>query len=577
MASWTKLDSRSGRRVFSRPLGITEIAFHWDGVLNSTADTVMHIELRSKQRDDVSLFSAENVNRAWSLVKQRFPLIAAEVQEKNSNLEFVLREKIVENLRPCDVTFGYVNSFEDAERYVNGILDGPRPLSSQLLARVYMLRRADYGDRFHAVIIIAHCITDMCSTSSVMRAFFQTLASRYDHPTQPLEKRLTMYRSLENGISYGNTNAAQQRWRRALGHAMHKVRISGFKGGHTLPGNFTTSTPFTPARSRLLVCDFPLDISEIILANCRKHNTTFNNAYYAISQVAMTRVTSRRYLRGEMSKDEWEYRKRQPMHFNGPLNLRPHQHQDWFKRGGSGDVGLNISFFQYTLPSMPLGVLARPITKNLRLVNGAPPFEDIFPFKRFLHRCNIVKMTAEKVFSHPRFVDIAVAAHNRIEPAKTVALKWLHEKQRSTLNPGELVPAQSMGPVLSLAGSTLGNMDGFIPPEYPLPSSHHLSPVAPSDHPHRAGYYEELESSHDLREPEEPRLRVEYWRTHLHARPAELYLGASTAHRRLQYMIFYDEKVFPRAIVQEWMGEVRDATLWYLGQSHEVEQVKSRL
>ncbi|KAH7920338.1 hypothetical protein BV22DRAFT_1021395 [Leucogyrophana mollusca] len=588
MASWTQLDSNPRRRVFSRPLGVTETTFYWDGVLNSTADTVMHIQILATQGDDVALCSAANVNRAWSSVKQRFPLIAAEVVEQEDNsgsaLQFILREENIDNLRAGDVTFGWVTSFEDAERFVTDILDGPRPLSSQLLARVYMLRRADCHDKFHVVIIVAHCVTDMCSTSTVIRSFFHTLASRHEHPTQALETRLDMYRSLEHGIPYGGLSLARQRWRRALGYAIHMARISGFKGGHTLPGRFTTSTSFTPALSRLMVCDFSRSESEIILGNCRRHNITFNTAYYALSQVAMTRIFSRRYLRGEMSEEEWEYRTRQPMHFNGPLNLRPYQDKEWFKKGGSGDVGLNISFFQYTLPSMPLGIMARRSnTTGLKLADGAPHFADLFPFRRFLHRCSIVKSTADKVFNHPRFVDIALAAHDRILPTRAAALRWLHEdkKVRSGLKSekGAPIRAECMGPVLSLAGSTLGNMDGLIPADYPLPPSDRLSPLAPNDHPHRAGYYAELEPPRE-HQPESPRLRIEYWRTHLHARPAELYLGASTLHRQLQYMIFYDGRVFEEEIVREWLNEVKDATMWYLGQPHGEggrEQAKSRL
>ncbi|KAH7921279.1 hypothetical protein BV22DRAFT_1019666 [Leucogyrophana mollusca] len=565
MATWTQTDSTPGRRVFCRPLDVTETGFYYDSLFNSTADSVMHIHLRAAQDADKNLYSPANVTRSWSSVKRRFPLLAAEVQEHDSTIQFVLREQSVGTLCANEITFTDVSSFQDADRFVLDIMEGSRPLSSQMLARLYILRRTDLRDHFHAIIIIAHCITDGSSTSTVIRTFFDTLSSRFNHPTQPLETRLPMYRSLESGISYNGQNVPRRRWRRALGFAIYTVWKAKFQGGHTLPGNFTTLTPYTPAQSLLLVTNFSPETSSLILKNCRRHNITLNNAYYAISQVAMTRVLCRRYIRGEIGEDEWEYRKCQPMHFHGPLNLRPYLDSDWFKEGGSGDVGLNISFFQYTLPFMPLGKMSRPGTNNLELVNGAPSFSDLMSFGRFLLRCSMVKSQAEQIFNHPRFVDISVAAHvDRVPPSKEAALKWMQNGERLCSHEVPVaIPADKLGPVLSQGGSSLGNMDALVPLDYPLPSSHPLSPLSKKSHPHRAGYAL-FDGDHEASEP--LRLHIEYWRTHLHARFGELYLGASTSQKRLQYNIFYDGNVFREEVVQEWLDEIRDATLWYLGQ-----------
>ncbi|KIJ65776.1 hypothetical protein HYDPIDRAFT_27009 [Hydnomerulius pinastri MD-312] len=569
MALWTQTSAASERRVWRRPLGITEATFYWDSVLNSTADTVMHIHLRATRPSDVDIYSAENVRRAWSSVRQRFPLLAAEVQEQDSGLHFVLHEERVKSLREGDVTFGSANSFHDAERFVQGILDGPRPLSSKLLTRAYVLRRTDRPDHFHVVVIVAHCITDGCSTSTVLRTFFQTLASPYDPSPLPIEARLSMYHPLETRIRLDVLPPVKRRWRKALGHAMHTVINSRFRGGHTLPGNFTAATPTTPAKSRLQVISFSREVSALILSNCRSHNITLNSAYYALSQVALARVLCRRYLRGEISEEEWEYRKREPMHFNGPLNLRPYQDQDWFEKGGSGDVGLNISFFQYILPFMPLGAMSRKDAGNLELVDGAPLFQDLMSFDRFLLRCEVVRVQAEKLFNHPRFVDICVAGHgDRLEATKAVGLTWRRMGERVTVDPEaqRSVPVQSLGPLLTQAGSSLGNMDSMIPLIYPMPAGHNLSPLSQFPHPHRAGYPIAPVPDEIVRQGETPRLHVEYWRTHLHARPAELYLGASTSQRQLQFFTFYDQRVFGDEIVREWLGEIKDATLWYLGQ-----------
>lgn len=223
ISPWTSLDSTLSRRVFFHPLGITESIFYWDSLFNSTSDIVIHAHLRFIQTDDLDIHSQPNVMRSWASVKRRFPFIAAEVQEYESGLRFILREEAVTNLRPDDVTFKEIDSLHHAECFINNIMDGPRLLSSQLLARIYVLRQTDGNDCFHIVIIAAHCVTDVSSTSTVFRAFLDTLSSRVEPPYIPLGERLHIYQPLENLLNYGNLPLVKQRWRKALGHAIFTV------------------------------------------------------------------------------------------------------------------------------------------------------------------------------------------------------------------------------------------------------------------------------------------------------------------------------------------------------------------
>lgn len=235
VAPWMSLDSTPGRRAFCRPLGIAEESFYWDSVFNSTADTVMHVHLRTAQVDDQDIQSQSNVTRSWVSVKRRFPLIAAEVQEHESGPHFILREEAATDLRPDDVTFKEVNSFHHVEHFINDIMDGQRLLSSRLLARAYILRRTDKSDQFHVVIMIAHCIADAVSTSTVLRTFFDTLSSRVEPPYISLCERVHMFQSLENRLCYGNLTLVKRRWRRALGYAISTVWTSKFKVGIPVP------------------------------------------------------------------------------------------------------------------------------------------------------------------------------------------------------------------------------------------------------------------------------------------------------------------------------------------------------
>ncbi|KAG1871834.1 hypothetical protein DFJ58DRAFT_903936 [Suillus subalutaceus] len=517
--SWTSLDSTPGRCIFFRPLGITETTFYWAGVLNNTADVVMHMHLRTTQASDQDIHSQSNVMRAWASVKRRFPLIAAEVEEHELGPRFIIREETVMNLRPDDVTFMEVNSFHHVECFVNDIMDGPRRLSSQLLTRAYIMRRTDKSDHFHVVVVIAHCITDVAGTSTVLRTFFDTLSSRIEPPCIPLGERVHTYQAFESNLGSKDLPLVKQRWRRALGYAIGLAWMSRFKGGHTLPGDFRESTPRTSPKNRNHVSIFSRAVSSTILTNCHRLGISMNSAYYALSQVAMARVLCRRYLRGQISEEEWEYRKRQPMYVLGPINLRPYQDKDWFETGGSGDVG------------------PRPAQ-------------------------------GQKLLEHPRLADICTS---------TLRLYWaafgkeVTLKMRDIVHPEDgdkSVSVQSLNPIYTQVGATLGNMDNLVPIDYPLPPEHYLSPLNSTPHAHRAGYPPWSPQATAFEDSKTPRLHVEYWRVHNHTPPAELYLGASTVRQQLQYFASYDQHVFSDKIVAEWLSELKDATLWYLGQPH---------
>ena len=143
-----------------------------------------------------------------------------------------------------------------------------------------------------------------------------------------------------------------------------------------------------------------------MLANCRLYELTFGTAYLALAQVAMTRVLYRRYLRGEISEEEWAYRKRQPYRTVGSLNLRPYLDKPWYERGGGGEFMLSIRMFAYQLPFMTLGGTEPHQYHAQELSNGAPPFSDLLTFDRFLHRAGLIKKQANAFFNHPLFPEI---------------------------------------------------------------------------------------------------------------------------------------------------------------------------
>jgi hypothetical protein len=202
----------------------------------------------------------------------------------------------------------------------------------------------------------------------------------------------------------------------------------------------------------------------VILANCRQYGITLTCAYYALSQVALSRVLCRRYLRGEISEEEWAYRKREPMFFNGPINLRPYEDGTWFEEGGSGEVGINVSFWQYILPFMPLGVMSTKGKEvaDVEMVAGAPSFGALMSFGRFLHRCEVVRRQMKKVFGHARFVEMCVTGYQfRVAARREAAGAWRAMEAR-TRDEGS-VPVQALGPIITQVGSSVGNVSRFGP------------------------------------------------------------------------------------------------------------------
>ena len=119
------------------------------------------------------------------------------------------------------MTFDTVSSFRDAERLVNDNQDSPRPLSPKILPRVYVPRRTDRPDEFH---VVAHCITDAPSMSTILRSFSQTLATSFDPFPTSIEERLQMYCPVEIQVFPNGVPLVKRGWRKAVGYAFYIVR-----------------------------------------------------------------------------------------------------------------------------------------------------------------------------------------------------------------------------------------------------------------------------------------------------------------------------------------------------------------
>ncbi|KAL0946605.1 hypothetical protein HGRIS_012803 [Hohenbuehelia grisea] len=442
----------SSSRVFERRLGYTELSFYYDSLPYGTSDSARHHIVHALGERGIETFSLENVSRAWTEIKQYYPLIGAHVQmdSEGEGGSFIVREDDLRACLPGEVNRGLVSSLNAVDELLQQIVHGRRRLNGQLLAQLYVLERTDIAGHFHVVFHVAHIITDGMSNINLANRFFDSLCS----PLAPaeLEDRLAIALPTEILDPMVRLPIARQRWLRAISYAIREVRWAKLKGGHTLPLMSHPPGFLETPKSFNAVLSLEPDVSQKIIANCRAQGVTFGHAYSVIAQVAMTRLLCRRYAMGSMSREEWEHRTRQPMITGGPLNLRPFLDKQWIDKGGLNNVGCAISFFWYILPFMPLGSAV-----TLAVGDGVPSYITLLSKQRFFHRARLVKKQADHVFKHPIFVGIATEhARYRIQRVKEVAERYT-ERQAAPQAP-TLPPSH----VLSFVASSMGNVGLFL-------------------------------------------------------------------------------------------------------------------
>lgn len=216
-------------------------------------------------------------------------------------------------------------------------------------------------------------------------------------------------------------------------------------------------TPYQPASSASISTVFTKEETQGILQGCRQLRQTFGVVYPVIGQVALTRTLCRRYVRGEINEEEWEFRKREPMITGGPVNLRPFLDQEWYERGGATNASLAIGFFFYTLPYMPLGAAA-----NISPGAPIPSYSDLLSDRRFAYRCTLIRKQAESTLRHPLRYEIGIPRLvSRIRFLTDIAKTWKRRKLLYNSADHQLLSAQEQataGLIYDHSGSSFGNV-----------------------------------------------------------------------------------------------------------------------
>ncbi|TFK77444.1 hypothetical protein BDN72DRAFT_44127 [Pluteus cervinus] len=516
--------------IYERLLGATELVSYWDGQFNGTSDMLHHAHIEVTNGDPSVVLSKSSISTIWSLLKHRFPLLGCRVERRSdTDVLFVVDERALYEVSSSELEHKPVASAEEAEEFLDRIVTGPRLLCDALQARIFVLPRTDKPCHCYILLHLAHCITDAISNILLLRTFLDYLHTPLGEPLG-LRPRLRLTLPSEDLFFSALLSPARRRWIRAISVIINSNRMTKLSGGHTLPRRVTSATMFTPAHSGFVSCLLSVEDTRRVIHNCRRHEVTFGNVYPVLGQVALSRVLLRRYLRGEIDEEEWIYRKREPMSTSGPVSLRPYYNKEWQEKGAL-NVSLFLGFSFLTLPFMPLGE-----AQNIRPGMPLPTFSQILTPARFLLRSHSIKRQMANVIQNPLSLDVLNAGlPGHVQTVREFA-QATNRNPHITSDQKLLTPMgqSQMGFVITHGESSVGNLDAFLPFEY---GSENGTKIVL----HRSG-------------------------TRIHCRPMEFYLVAETFRGRLLMYIFFDKNVYDQKVVEEWLEEVRAATLHYLGE-----------
>lgn len=150
-----------------------------------------------------------------------------------------------------------------------------------------------------------------------------------------------------------------------------------------------------------------------------------------------------------MLNEEWELRKREPMHMGGPISLRYKMPKEWRNAGGMRQYFTFVSVHQYTLPRMPTCE-----EKN-------PTYRELMSRKAFYNRCLLTQKKMNDYLMHPMLHDMSEIKYmSRLETRKRFAL-LSEEKSRGVWDPQkfeDLANVDKPSLIFSAFGSSFGSV-----------------------------------------------------------------------------------------------------------------------
>ncbi|KAJ7723372.1 hypothetical protein B0H16DRAFT_1895813 [Mycena metata] len=286
--SWTRIHDGT----FQRPLGDSEYALFL-GSRQALGDMFLHMALRAS----ADCFRPRRVQIAWSLIRQKNPLLMSKVvvdRDDPETPQFSFSPPTTPEAALQEAQAALRFNHETKDELISAYMDGPRVLSDDYLSYLIVSEREDNTvsdtnvSQYDLLMCAPHFIGDGTALHQSTHELLCLLSSAKsdaelsDELNAPRDWLDVLPLSMESRLSIPSS---------ALGRAACKINylqtLSREIGGHTF-----SRIQRGPKRTILQEREFSEAQTATILANCKANGVTVNHALTALCNIAWARCTT---------------------------------------------------------------------------------------------------------------------------------------------------------------------------------------------------------------------------------------------------------------------------------------------
>ncbi|KAF8480627.1 hypothetical protein JB92DRAFT_3040573 [Gautieria morchelliformis] len=314
MSTWTPTSPSCA--TLHRALGDSEFAF-FKNSSTGLGDMFLHLALRAPR----DIMRRERVCIAWCAIRVTHPLLMSSVAIGEDVIApalcFTPPADAQDALASADRTLHYRASTK--HELISDYMNGPRTLSNDSLSYLVVSQMPSQGDsdEFDLFMCAPHFIGDGTSLHQSTHDLIVLLASQKSDAQllHDLEAQLERKQSSWLSVLPPSLESRLRMPSSPLLLATHKIAFL-LNQQHELGGHIFPRTQHAPRRTRLVEHAFTKAETQAILAVCKRNGASVNNALFALSAIAWTRMR----MRDAAGADEFKL----PTMIYSAINLRPH-------------------------------------------------------------------------------------------------------------------------------------------------------------------------------------------------------------------------------------------------------------